>query len=56
MATETRCGYRWPILDPNAEDVALGRVHVCGLPEGHASRHRCSHDGAMAANEDEVEP
>jgi len=40
---EQRCGYTWELLDPNDEDRALARTHVCRLFEGqHRTHHVCA--------------
>jgi hypothetical protein len=38
-----RCGFRWPLLDPNEEDSANGTTHWCRLPPDHGDDvHVCA--------------
>src|SRR4051794_39227728 len=48
---EVACRYTWPLLDPNPEDVALGRTHQCCHLATHDSPHRCA-CGEVSPNAD----
>lgn len=50
MTEFVHCRYTWPLLDPNPEDVALGRTHRCRHLAIHDPPHRCA-CGEVSPNE-----
>jgi hypothetical protein len=40
-AAQDRCGDRWPLLEPNEEDMANGTMHQCRFFLGHSGGHQC---------------
>lgn len=42
MTSQVRCDHRWPLLDPNEEDLANGTTHWCRRDPGHGDDHQCA--------------